>query len=61
MPNIRKSADWFLTKAHKNWEEHDLILYFHFLFKLTKMEVLIYGDVDCDSQTLYIATYLRKT
>ena len=48
---IRKSADWFSTTTHKHWEEHDLILYFHFLFKLAKTEVLIYRDVDGDSQT----------
>ena len=48
---IRKSADWFSTTTHKHWEEHDLILYFHFLFKLAKTEVLIYRDVDGGSQT----------
>ena len=48
---VRKSADWFSPTIYKHWEEHDLILYFHFLFKLTKTEVLIYRDVDVDSQT----------
>ena len=38
----RKSADWFFTKTHKHCNEHDLILCFHFLFKLTKTEVLMY-------------------
>ena len=43
--------DWFSTATHKYWEEHDLILYFYFPFKLVKTEVLIYRDVDGDSQT----------
>ena len=47
---------WFLpvsllTIAHKHWEEHDLILYFHFLLSWQKTEVLICGRyVDADSQ-----------
>ena len=49
--NIGKPADWFSTTTHKQLEEHDLILYFRFLFKLAKTEVLIYRDADGDSQT----------
>ena len=36
-PNRNHLTDWFLlvswltTTTHKHWEEHDLILYFHFL------------------------------
>ena len=45
----RKSAYWFSRKTHKHWGEYDLILYFHFLFKLTQTEVLIYRYVDRDS------------
>ena len=48
---IRKSADWFSTATHQHCKKHDLILYFHFLFKLTKTEVLICRDVDGDFQT----------
>ena len=48
-PFTRKSADWFSRKTHKHWGEYDLILYFHFLFKLTQTEVLIYRYVDRDS------------
>ena len=35
-PNRNNLTEWFLlvsllTTQHKHWEEHDLILYFHFL------------------------------
>ena len=42
------SADWFSTTTQKHWEEHDLIFYFRFHFKLRKTEAIIYRDVDGD-------------
>ena len=45
---IRKAADG--SPQHLNIVAN-MILYFHFLFKLTKTEVLIYRYVDRDSQT----------
>ena len=48
---LKNCTYWFSATTHKNWEEHELILYFHPLFKLAKTEVLIYRDVDGDSQT----------
>ena len=49
------SQFWFCCSPNRNpilnWDQHGLILYFHFIFKLTKAEVLIYRHVDGHSQT----------